>query len=655
MLRTPNNTQLPSSKPLKILFLLICYFLFNNLVCASILNTDSILKVTKRQRDSALVESYFSLFRYYFKQNHQPDSMLKYAALSYKAAAKYDLPERMIKSKRAIGLAYIESKQSALAIKELNTGLHLAEQHKNAKEIIEINNLLGYLFGKENKLEKSAYYYLNTAKQYELLNDNANLAFNYVNIVVLFTLLEQPEKILYYTRKSISILPKLNPKKDAETMVSVYSSAAQHYLFIGELLDKKKVYGDSAKIYADSCLAIGLRYKLTDGLADAYYVLGNWFESKANFNKAVWYFKKCLDYKASIPQKSVLNCYSSLSKLYFEKGNAKLAAVYLDTCNQLPISKELDNPYKLAELEYNIYKKMGNPVRALKSLEDLIKEKKLIQNAERNKVINELESKYQSELKESEIVKLSQQKEIYRLRIRSLFAVVLAITLLLFFILFFYRQSIIKNKLKTIEIEQRLNRARMNPHFFFNALGAVQNLALQSEKQHLVPLYIAKFSRIMRQSLESTFNELDTLENEIAFLTDYLEIHKLLLSNRFNYTFELDERLAAEEVLIPGMLLQPFVENAIVHGFKNIDYAGEIKIAFTCTDNLLRISIQDNGVGIKDKQEPKKYPSRASQIIYDRLYLLHKTYKVAANFMELISEPGQGVKIEINLPLVYTK
>jgi LytS/YehU family sensor histidine kinase len=157
----------------------------------------------------------------------------------------------------------------------------------------------------------------------------------------------------------------------------------------------------------------------------------------------------------------------------------------------------------------------------------------------------------------------------------------------------------------------------------------------------------------MRQSLESTFSELDTVENEISFLTDYLELQKLRSENRFNYEFELDDSIETNELLIPGMILQPFIENSIEHGFKNIAHEGHINISFSIKDKALKVVIIDNGQGIKDNEKHKTYPSRATQIIKDRLFLLNKTYKSNANFALTTLNNDQGIKVEINLPVIY--
>ena len=101
------------------------------------------------------------------------------------------------------------------------------------------------------------------------------------------------------------------------------------------------------------------------------------------------------------------------------------------------------------------------------------------------------------------------------------------------------------------------------------------------------------------------------------------------------------------------MILQPFIENSIEHGFKNIKHEGFILISFSINNKSLKITIVDNGQGIKDNEKHKTYPSRATQIIKDRLFLLNKTYKSNANFVLTTLDNDQGIKVEINLPIIY--
>ncbi|MBK7666272.1 MAG: histidine kinase [Sphingobacteriaceae bacterium] len=385
--------------------------------------------------------------------------------------------------------------------------------------------------------------------------------------------------------------------------------------------------------------------QILNSISDAYYV-------KGDFSAALEYCKESLKYRQFLFPGEIIMSYMKYGDCSDALGQSETALLYLDSVRvTLPLINVQYYRLGYYERSYEFNRNAGKHKEAYDGIKHFIQLKDSLYNVEKSTAINELMQKYNKVENEKTIGELNQQKEIDKLQIRSLFAFTGIAILVIIIIIFFYRQSIVKNKLKTIEIEQRLNRSRMNPHFFFNALASLQNLSLSEAKKELVPSFISKFSRIMRQSLESTFHELDTIENEIIFLTDYLELQKLLSENRFNYTFKVDDAVEQNELLIPGMILQPFIENSIEHGFKGISQEGLVSISFTLEEKSLNITITDNGQGVKENEKHKAYPSRAMQIIRDRLYLLNQTHKTNATFA--LTNLEVGTKIEITLPVIY--
>ncbi len=632
---------------------LLCLFFF--LLCFSVkanFYTDSLKKVAVKQTDSVLVDTYVSLFKYYYKKDHNTDSMLKFAQLAYKTAESYKLNGRQLRAKRGIVLSFMEFKKNELAKEHLTEGLNLAKKFNNTNEIIEMNNLFGFIYGKENKLDKSAFYYLNSAKEFEKLNDYANLAFTYKNVIVIFTLLDQFPKIIFYTQKSLDLIPKINQKNNSEIVADIYSSAAQHYFYVAEKSNNKKSLIDSALIFADSCLKVASRYGVKEGLSDAYYIFAYDQLKKREFDISEINFFKALEDKRNLPERTVFNIYSGIVTLNLEKLNYNKAKLYLDSCKLLPASKELDGPLLVSELEYKFYKKTKDFEKALIAYENLTSQSKSNFELKRNKVINDLETKYQTELKEEKIAKLNQQQEINTLQIRSLLSFIAVAVLAIVVIVFFYRQSVARNRLKTIETEQRLNRARMDPHFFFNILSSLRAFTLKEKDVVKTADYLTKYSKIMRQSLESSYNELITVETELDFLNNYIEIQKLRYPGRFKYTINIHNENELMELLIPSMIIQPFVENAIEHGFKDLNQLGEIVLDFEIINGHLKISISDNGVGIQNNNKSEKaYPSRATQIVKDRLFLLNKQHKSNARF-EFVEKSQFAVSVNIFLPVI---
>ena len=220
----------------------------------------------------------------------------------------------------------------------------------------------------------------------------------------------------------------------------------------------------------------------------------------------------------------------------------------------------------------------------------------------------------------------------------------LAITALLFVVIIalFLRQQSLKNKKEILEAEQRLNRARMNPHFLFNSLTALQKIALDNNSGQTLAANLSKFSNIMRATLESTYKEYITIEEEIDFLCKYFDVQKNRFSTAFFYEIEAAENVEINELLIPPMLIQPFIENSIEHGFNNIDYAAKIIVEFIIINNELLISIADNGVGLTNIKKDETHISRANQIIKERLYLLNLKQNTKARFFIETNENDKG-------------
>lgn len=200
-------------------------------------------------------------------------------------------------------------------------------------------------------------------------------------------------------------------------------------------------------------------------------------------------------------------------------------------------------------------------------------------------------------------------------------------------------------KRKIQEAEISAIRNQMNPHFVYNSLNSIQNLIFKNDS-YGANYYLSKFSMLMRQSLQFTSVNFISLRQEFDFLSNYLELEALRFPNKFDYTFILDDSLDAERMRIPSLILQPIVENSIKHGFDNIDYPGVLTIKATTNNNLLEISIKDNGNGVR-KAHPKQnksieeHKSFGTKMVSNRIELLNKShFDKQATIKVLQSEVG---------------
>jgi LytS/YehU family sensor histidine kinase len=168
------------------------------------------------------------------------------------------------------------------------------------------------------------------------------------------------------------------------------------------------------------------------------------------------------------------------------------------------------------------------------------------------------------------------------------------------------KDAIIKKEIN--ELHRATLSAQMNPHFIFNSLNSIQKFITQNE-QKSATTYLAKFSQLIRSTLNASLHEEISLLNEISWLENYLDLEKLRFKERFDFSIKVDAQLDQFDTMIPPLLTQPFVENAILHGFAEIKNGGFLEVHFSKKDEKLEITIQDNGCGIFQAQQKKSHHS----------------------------------------------
>jgi len=237
------------------------------------------------------------------------------------------------------------------------------------------------------------------------------------------------------------------------------------------------------------------------------------------------------------------------------------------------------------------------------------------------------------------------------------------IILVLLGIIYFFVQWVRRIKMlhKNMELEQRLLRSQMNPHFIFNSLTAIQYYIFGNDPAK-AGKYLSGFAKLIRLILQNSRSEYILLEKEIETLEHYLKLQQLRFENKFDFQIVTDEKLNPEMVLVPPMLAQPFIENSIEHGIKNIEYKGEISIHYNFKNNFLEVVIEDNGIGIDISLKEKKildpgHKSLGTSITKERLVNIAKRKKHKINFeiidKKKIDKSKSGTVVRYILPLNY--
>ncbi|MFY7814739.1 MAG: sensor histidine kinase, partial [Chryseobacterium taeanense] len=353
--------------------------------------------------------------------------------------------------------------------------------------------------------------------------------------------------------------------------------------------------------------------------------------------------------------------YLFLAEIYFEENN--LDKSFKAVNKSLEISKKLHLPeiyMKSEALLSKIFDKKGNKAKALIHLKNYntAKDKLAIIENAKERIKTELNFEFEKQQIEKK-EKASNEKMKWLLGFSMLGIFLTGI--------FFYHRN--KEKEKTILLQKQLREfqhkalhLQMNPHFVFNCLAAISSFIMQNDKEDAIK-YLAKFSKLMRLTLDFSKESLITIDKEIEALTNYLELEQLRFNKKFDFAI-IKDPLIEDDTALPSLLLQPYVENAVIHGVIPKAGQGFIKIIFGQTEEFLVCEIEDNGIGIETSRKLKEnsvniHKSMALDISKKRLETLEELEKKKIHLIieEIKNKQNEseGTIVILKLPLEYIK
>ncbi len=199
--------------------------------------------------------------------------------------------------------------------------------------------------------------------------------------------------------------------------------------------------------------------------------------------------------------------------------------------------------------------------------------------------------------------------------------------------------------------------SQLNPHFLFNALGSIQHLII-TKKNELAAEYLASFSGLLDKTLQNTNYLFIPLADEMLFIEEYIGVEKSRFEKPFEFRWTISEEINRQEMLVPTMFLQPYIENSIIHGINPLKKLGKIEVFINLRKkNILEIKIIDNGIGTSEAERIKSKRARESMAmknIQERLQAMKQLYKDSfrQQIRELIDNDGiiLGTEVIIDIP-----
>lgn len=574
------------------------------------------LRFSKRLRNYALTAETNRLFAKMNMEQNKRDASLEFAETAIQYARRSTDQSLMAKCVNMQSFIYNFFGQVELSVSKNFMALQLAKRAKDFPQVAQYQREIG-------------------ESQYQIFNyDNANNFF-----------IQSREMAIKIRDKRLEGL--------ADTDLALVKLA-------------KKEYGEAIAEFKNAIRILQAQND-QDGLGLAHKYLGNAFNEQQDYNNALRYYNMALVYFESASNRSeIASVYHLVGTVFAEQGKYKNALNYLNRSIEIRSQYGyIGGIYPSYKEIADVYKKTGNMKLAYQYLDMYSDYSDSARIVEVSAKIAELSELYRSEQRErliafqADSIEL-QRKEKENTELRNIFQtyIIIGFIVLLalgaFIIYNRWKQRNIRQLQREAEMNQTLLRSQMNPHFVFNAMSVIQSYIYENDTKNSTK-FLINFSKLMRLILENSSKEFIPLGTEIDILNKYLETQKLRFGDRFEYEVTVNDQLLQEEAVIPPMITQPFIENAIEHGQLHTIDGGFIHVRFTKDEEMLHVTIEDNGIGRKSSANNKKsaeHKSMAMKITQDRINNLSYKYKILGR-MEIADydkEKETGTLVNIYLP-----
>ena len=517
---------------------------------------------------------------------------------------------------------------------------------------------IGIVFSEQSNYAQALNFYLKAARIYEAINDLPKCAKVYNNIGIVYKSELEDFKALSYFIKAQKIQEQL---KDPNIGIT-YTNIANGYL-------KQKDLEKAFDFYTKAKTSLDANPN-PRALGEWFNNIGLFYKSKNIPAKAIQSWQMSIVTFNSIDDKfGVADTYLYLGQLYLEQHQLKDA--FDNAQLALQLSKELgilEQTMLAEELLSTIYSEQHNPAAALEHFKLYSRAKDSLTNAANIRKGVEAEMNYENEKrevihkKELEKRELLLQEQSKQSKIQLFFAVLFGLLLFGIGFLIYSRIQLRKNltlQKELAEYEQKALHLQMNPHFVFNCLGSISSFIVNNGTESAIK-YLAKFSKLMRLTLEYSKESLIPIHKEIESLQNYLELEQLRFNNKFNFIITKAADIE-DDVALPPLLLQPFIENAIIHGVIPKKEQGQIEVHFSIDDKNLNCTIEDNGIGFEKSKLMKEnsvvvHKSMALDITKKRLQMIESVTNQKADFsIQEIKNNNEviGTRVILSLPIQY--
>jgi anti-sigma regulatory factor (Ser/Thr protein kinase) len=542
-------------------------------------------------------------------------------------------------NKDSLAHLYFEKAIPLLSKKERDNALQLLDGYYN---LALVDYYKGYLHTCNIQMAKSAYIadkYYDTDSLFQKFAARTYGDYGGINRA-----LENDSIALKYLYKALPLNKMLNKQ---EPTIRNYAELAAVYVH-QQQFEKAESLLQQADSLANAVNK--LQYYVYNHFAELYY-------ERKDYNKTIVYLDKEFAIK---PVGNSVGYNINYSGAFLGLQQAQNAKPYIDTLlAKYDALTEMEKPLVAVNLAQYFVQTKQTAI-AEKYLLQFADAQQAYYSSEKALISEDLAKKYELKEKEDRIQKLNLEKQYISNKLEQRNYLMLVFALLFFALTTTVIAIYLKQKNKKIlyesklrQMEDTLLRSQMEPHFVYNAMSSLQSLIMENRNQESAN-YLAKFARLLRLSLEHSRKKYVPFSEEKETIDNYLQLQKLRFGDLFNYKIE-DNIRSNDEISVPPLMIQPFVENAIYHGFSGIDYTGVLSIRFSIEAEFVQCTITDNGIGFhsKSKHQPAEKSSLSTIITKERLQVL-TNQKNISGLVEIGSNLNneRGTMVVLKMPFV---
>jgi tetratricopeptide (TPR) repeat protein len=610
----------------------------------------------------------------YFYWSSSLDSLLKYNQAAFQLAEDINFEKGKMRPLLGLGIYHWQKGEYGLAREKYMLSLTLSKKYKNLKGIADAYYNIGILHSEEGDFPQAMNYFLNGLTFYEKAGEKGRQAHMLNSIAIIHQKEKRFEKSLQYFTQALAIFQQV---KDLPNIAGTISN-------IGSLYFDQKQYEKAREQYIK---ALDLFKKIDNkkGMILSINFLGYCGLKMSKPSQAVTYYVEAIKLNEKlISEKFLLTSHIGLGEAYRNLKKYEQSVYHYNFATSMAKSNNL-KPTLLSIYQglSDVYADMGDFKKAYSYKTIYHQTKDSVYNEENSKKIADLQASFDIAKKQSEIDLIKRDRQIQTLafnkqKLINYFSLAGLAFLMIISGVTLNRYQLKKKSNKLLSIQnQEINdqkkqieffnkqlrlqalKAQMDPHFIFNSLSAIQHFILINDGESSLA-YLTKFSKLIRQILENAHNRQLCLHDEIVFLEYYLQLEKLRFHDRFDYQIQVDKSIDAYRTQIPTLLLQPYLENAIVHGITHKEAKGNVALIIEKREKHLLCVIEDDGVGREKAAELKRlkanlHKSRGMIVNKERLEIINEGMadKVSLHIIDLVASTGEaaGTRVEIQIPV----